>query len=246
MGNERARQKKLAKHKKKRAAASKRSASTNRLARDPGLELGRIAASWPVEGVWVGANWNDTESPALVSGVLVRRGSLGDLAAGVVLVDRTCLGLKSGSVRRISRERLETLLDQIGDMHEGVTSVDLLTLQSIVFHGVDYAQRLGFAPDRDFPMEFMGPRPEALLDTPYANVPKPRYLAGPRDDQAGIVAKLASAVGVGNFDYIASVGSMFEFGDAFDGEAFDGDVIDGDVIDGEAIDDGDDEPDALP
>lgn len=242
MGNERARQKKLAKHKKKRADAKRRTSAIQRGSEASGHEkLARIASSWSVDGAWLSADWDGTEDPALVSAVLVRRGAAGDLVAGIFLVDRTCLGIKSGSVRRVTRETLASVLDQIRDLHGGVVAVDLLTLQSVAFHAVDYARALGFSHDPDFPLEFLGARPEALLDTPFAKLEKPRYIAGPRDDVVGVMAQLNRARGAGNFDYVTDLAALLgpgvDFESAFE-DAFED--ADGEERDGE------DEPAGLP
>ncbi len=217
MGNERARQKKLAKQKRKRADANRRGASTITKQRPDSAALGRAAAAWEFDGAWLSAGWDDTKDPALVTGVLLRRGAAGDLAVGVILVDRTCLGIKSGWVRKMTRDRVHEMLDQVASAHGGVVPVDLLTLQSVAFHAAEYARSLGFTHDPDFPLEFLGPRPEALLDTPFARPAKPLFVAGPNDDAFAIISHLERRMGRGNYDYLAPLGPFGE-GDLDDAE----------------------------
>lgn len=205
MGNERARQKKLAKKKKKRAIASKRTALPGVLAVKDSALIGRRAASWPVEEAWLSKDWRET-TPTLVSGVLLRRGVGGDLALGTVMLDRTCLGIKTGIVRLVPREDFEHVLATLESMHGGVERVDLPTFQSVVFHAAEYARSLGFAGDPDFPLEFLGARPEVLLDTPLARPERPTYIQGPHDNVPHIMRTLAQAVGVGNFGVVTEMG----------------------------------------
>jgi hypothetical protein len=70
-----------------------------------------------------------------------------------------------------------------------------LLAQSIVFHAVDYAAKLGFAPNQDFHEPLVGPRPVELLATPWASSERPLYIPGPDDNVARILHQLESAVG---------------------------------------------------
>ncbi len=95
------------------------------------------------------------------------------------------------------------MVEQVGSAHGGVEPCDLLLAQSILFHAIDYAARLGFTPDRDFPLPLAGARHAALLDTPWARAERPLYMDGPHDDVARIIARLDAAVGEGNYDFIS-------------------------------------------
>lgn len=216
MGNERARQKKLAKKKKKREIANKRTVLPRVQAAKDSTLIGRRAANWEVEEVWLSTDWHQT-TPMLVSGMLIRRGVGGDLAAGVLMLDRACLGIKSGTVRLVTRDEIDRMLRSLESMHGGIERVDLLTLQSVAFHAADYARSLGFAGDPDFPLEFLGPRPAELLDTPLAKPERPTYIEGPYDDIRHIMSTLARSVGVGNFGVTTRMGGGFG-GDLYDDE----------------------------
>ncbi|MBI4951484.1 MAG: hypothetical protein HY908_05590 [Myxococcales bacterium] len=201
MGNERARQKKLAKHKKRRAEVRSLKQAASAPLPDKGAALARRASDWPVTDCYLGRGWDETEVPALVTGVLVRRRPGGVAAVGLILVDRTCLGIKSGFLRVLEDAALQALLDGVAETHGGIERVELPTLQAIAFHALDLAHTLGFAPDRDFPLEFLGPRPAELPLTPFARPDKPHYIAGPDDDSRRILAQLERAVGAGNFHF---------------------------------------------
>jgi hypothetical protein len=98
------------------------------------------------------------------------------------------------------------LLADIGAPHGGMEPCDPLTAQSVVYHAVDYAHRLGFAPDPDFPEVLFGPRPAELIETPWHAAARPIYIQGPQDDIQVIVPQLVAAVGADGFTYIDPVG----------------------------------------
>lgn len=142
--------------------------------------------------------------PPLVTVILTRKTPDGLLIPAVALVDRTCLGVKSGY---IGPPMTELDLDDFCERYaerQGAPMVpcELLVAQSIVFHAIDYAAALGFAPDPDFPAALFGPRPEVLLDTPLAHRARPLWVCGPYDDQRRIIHQLDRAVGPGNYDLV--------------------------------------------
>lgn len=67
----------------------------------------------------------------------------------------------------------------------------------MIFHALDYAASLGFAPHRDFVATLVGTRPETLVDTPLARPERPIFVPGPDDDVARIVGVLTAKVGTG-------------------------------------------------
>jgi hypothetical protein len=79
---------------------------------------------------------------------------------------------------------------------------DPITVQSVVFHAIDYARRLGFEPERDFPAALFGPRPETLESTPWHAVGRPFYIPGPHDNVHAIARQLVAAVGESGFDFV--------------------------------------------
>ncbi|MBN1771640.1 MAG: hypothetical protein JXB32_10280 [Deltaproteobacteria bacterium] len=163
------------------------------------------AASCPVGQCYVSGDWDDTSSPMapLVTVVVPRRLPTGHVLAGVAMVDRTCLGIKNAFFTRpLSPGEYERLiLEKMGGPHDGMVPCDLLTAQSVVYHAIDYAHRLGFEPYADFPEGLFGPRPAELIETPLCNAPKPNYVSGPDDDVPAILARLDHAVGRDNYHF---------------------------------------------
>ena len=197
------RAKKLEKKKKNRERAKKKAAAL--AARKPSglVALARAAANREFGPCFVSAGWDDLAVPALVSVIVTRRLATGELLPSIALIDRTCLGVKNAFVAEptVSRE-FEDLVDEVGFAHDGMVSCELLVLQSIVFHAIDYARSLGFEPHRDFLAEFFGPRPAELLSTPWYAPERPIYISGPHDRVPAISDRLTDAVGAGGFEFV--------------------------------------------
>jgi hypothetical protein len=198
-------QKQREKQKKKREAARK-----DHVARPAFHGLGpqaiiRQAALLPVGPSFISADWEEADpaQPRLVSVLITRKAPGRILVPAIVLVDRTCLGVKNSFVAKPMFEaELPALLGPMGSTHPGgMVPCDWLVAQSVVLHAVDYARSLGFAPHRDFPEPLFEPRPAALLDTPLSRPARPVYVAGPSDVVARVIERLDAAVGRDNYDF---------------------------------------------
>jgi hypothetical protein len=159
------------------------------------------ASRAPFGPCFISAGWDEAATrPPLVTVAVTRRLAEGDLMVGVAIVDRTCLGIKDANTEGpLTDGELEDYVDELRAT-ESLQLCEPEVAQSVVFHAVDYAQRLGFAPHRDFRPEVFGPRPEILLATAFHNVPRPLFVSRPHDNDAAIIAQLQAAVGPGNFD----------------------------------------------
>ena len=205
------RQKKLEKHRKERARL-KKLASRPRDGASSGAALVRTAVRCPMGPAYVSADWKQGDAeegvaPCLVSVLVTRQLPDGRVLGAMALVDRTCLGVKNGCVTRpVTLAGLNTMVAQMGAAHEGgMVPCEPIVAQSVVFHAIDYAARLGFAPHLDFPAELFGPRPSTLVETPFATCAQPYFASGPRDNVAAVMAKLDAAVGYGNYTYLIGV-----------------------------------------
>ena len=175
------------------------------------------AARDPWGPCWLSDRWDDLTSPLLVTAVVTRKLPNGLFLPGIALVDRTCLGVKdSFMVEAMASQDLDAFVARVGEGVGGMVASDQAAVQSVVFHAIDYAQRLGFEPHRDFPEPLFGPRPDELVSTPFHDVPKPLYFSGPDDNVPAIVAQLTRAVGPGNFEYQVAGGAPDEFEDEED------------------------------
>jgi hypothetical protein len=218
-------QKKLQKAKNKRADA-RRKRDARALRHTPEALLAR-AMTAPFGPCWISAALDgeqEDDGPALISVVITRRvGVL--LLPCLVLVDRTCLGVKNTfTTTPLSELEMERMRRDLAGSGDPLRETDLLTAQSVIYHAIDYAKSLGFAPHRDFVPELIGERPSALLDTPLARPERPLYVSGPADNVQQILARLDAAVGPGNYDFI----------DAFES---DDEMLDWDGVDDEGDED---------
>lgn len=206
-------QKRQEKHKKRRELVRRREqdkAAMVALPTNP-TRLIQRASSFPHGPTFISPEWRDQgeEIPALVSIVVTRRAPGGALIPAIALVDRTCLGVKNGFVGRSGNTL--SLMGYLGTMrraHGAMEECDLLVAQSVLFHAIDFAHSLGFAPHHDFPEPLFGPRPEALLDTPYARPSRPIYASGPDDDPIKIIRQLRRAVGTAFSFSLGPIGSL--------------------------------------
>lgn len=187
-------QKQAEKQKKRREAARKQQqARRAALALPVSAEsLARRAASLPHGPTFISTSWRDASEalPELVTVIVTRRAPGGLFIPATAMVDRTCLGIKNAFLGRpVPLADLETYLQQL-ESRQPMEPCELLVAQSVVFHAIDHARSLGFAPHPDFPAALFGPRPEHLLDTPLARPSRPIYVSGPYDDVPEILEKL--------------------------------------------------------
>lgn len=197
---ERRRQKKREKQKKKREAV--KVAQRRRPPPPTGKQLIAEASEAEFGPCWVSSAIWDVSELALVTVVVTRKLPGDVLLPQIVLVDRTCLGIKDAAVMPVSSK--EELWARLGDFSEQdpLEPCEPLFAQSVVFNALDYSERLGFSPHRDFEPKLFGPRPESLMDTPLADAPKPMYAPGPDDDFLRIVNRLQASVGEHGYDIL--------------------------------------------
>lgn len=166
-----------------------------------GLSSAGAAAS-PFGPCWMSRTWRDDAlPPALVSAIITR--NLGrHYVAHMMLIDRTCLGVKSAfTVGPLTPAELARELERVAAAHaDGMEAVEIEDAQSVVFAAVAQAARLGFRPDRDFDARLVGPAPSPLRPTPLSTPKRPFYVPGPEDDREKILATLRRAVGEDGFD----------------------------------------------
>jgi hypothetical protein len=85
-----------------------------------------------------------------------------------------------------------------------------LRAQSIAYQALDYAAKLGFRPNPEFPDKIFGPVPDELEKTPWSAEERPLYVMGLRDDVDGVLATLDASVGAGNYDVVDPMDLEFE------------------------------------
>lgn len=218
-------QRDLLKKEKRKAVASSSSAAA----------MSKLAVNTPFVAAYLSKNYL-TDGDELITAAVSRRIPGFGVVTGAALIDRRCLGVKNGML--FNAERWVQVREAMAENPDiELIEVDLLTAQSVLYHALDYAKSLGFAPHRDFPEGFFAPRPATLLDTPLARPTRPLYVSGPDDRVNAIIAQLTRSVGVGNFDVLAlgdpralslagGIMGMDESDDGDDDDDDDADVVD--------------------
>jgi len=203
--SERRRQKKLERHRVKRAEAKKQAARRRAPVAASLGALVRAGAAAPFGPCWVSSNLHENRSPvpSLVTAVVTRRLPDGRLLSHVALVDRTCLGVKNAFVMAPTNDaETEQRVQSIAEQGDALERCEPLVAQSVVYQALDYARSLGFEPQRDFQASLFGPRPPELLDTPLARPERPYYVAGPDDDATRVLRQLEAVGGPNSFEYV--------------------------------------------
>lgn len=192
-----------------------------------------------ISDLWASLNEDEEDEgegedgvPALVTVVVTRVTAWGSLIPAFLVIDRTCLGVKSaflGAPR--TRAELEGDLAELAETHGLIEECDLIIAQSVVLHAVDYARSLGFEPPPEFPGALFSPRPDMLLDTPFSKPAYPIYIVGPGEPVEHVLETLDRAVGPFNYAFmpgealsldseaLSSRGEALERGAVADGEA---------------------------
>jgi hypothetical protein len=216
-GADRKRQKKLEQTRKKRELLKKQ--ARKRETQYQGANLLRLAQGAPFGPAWISTSIDEPdadESPALIT-VAVTRRVRGLLVAEILIVDRTCLGVKNAFLLPLVTEQdLRVTLADLARAGNMLRECQPLEAQSVVFHALDYARSLGFAPHEDFEVALFEPRPESLSPTPLAKPERPLYISGPDDDVGLILDRLDEHVGRDNYRFIAGVNGLQHLLDAFD------------------------------
>jgi len=163
------------------------------------------ASRHAIRECWISSTWRD---PQQLTQIAVARpmNDRGTVAYMAVLVDRMCLGAKTGYLRTGSAVDFELHLDHMREPCP-MQRCDPALAAKIVQVGLDYAHALGFAPvseaaeaiallddvdpeDCDEPIKVGGPEG------------KPFYVAGPHDDVVRIITRLRNRLGPDGFNYL--------------------------------------------
>ena len=148
--------------------------------------------------------------------VILRYKSGGRVEAGVFLLDVYCLGVKNAFFNQLYEGELPEFLEGMfqgtrPDEHSGAWG------RKLVEGAAAYAQRLGFAPHRDYKK---GARVMGGIDSKdctdtfvYGCNGKPLFIAGPNDGQSKcdlIMKTLERKLGPKAFDYVMPIPLGFE------------------------------------
>jgi hypothetical protein len=189
----------------KKAAKRKEKTSTLRAASlTPSFKQ---SGSWPLHECLISKEWDE---PMTIATVLISRKSPNGehVAAAYFLVDLACLGVKDAQSKVYSsvndyRGNFMRKLEDVQDFEP----IDMDLAGKILWTAIDYAEKLGFKPHKDFELasKIIG-----VIDPTASSVPipvgdgkgKPFFIQGPRDDFAKVLATLNKSVGEGNYYFM--------------------------------------------
>lgn len=172
------------------------------------------ARSLPVYECWVNTGWEEAQ---IVTLIVARQHSNGNITAGLYLVDLGCLGIKDTFWYfnvPISEYRKE--LERLTEMNEGIEKIDYVLAHNIVFAGIEFAEEYDFKPHRDFTSVTRYILAEDNEDIPVIEIDcgmegLPFYMRGPNDSAAKasqIIAQLERVAGHGNYHLITEAGEI--------------------------------------
>jgi hypothetical protein len=175
------------------------------------------AREYPILGCWVMAGW---KKEGITPVIVVRQQEPGKVIFAVCMVDLFCLGVKNAYANadfpqaKFMRELPHMCIDA-----PEPCSIELA--HEIIYGGLEYAERYGFQPHRDFTAQWC----DQVLDPPemhartnhvkFGQKGKPFFISGPDDDDhkiKSVLDTLMRTAGEGNFDFVAG----FDPTDLFD------------------------------
>ena len=170
----------------------------------------------------------------LVSVLIVRKMPSGNFIVGSYLLDIFCLGLKNTDFRfNIDALDCEIYINMHAIALKNLKPARYVEAHNYIFGAVEYAESLGFKPDKDFALTqyILEEDNDAieLIEYEFGRNGRPLYIPGVNDDKNKIAATLKRTVGVGNYDVMlldGDYGDDFEDEDDFDDEDFDFDEED--------------------
>ena len=198
--------------------AKKKQISKPQVQLSPANYIKQAARKVPVYECLINEGW---EEGGMAQIFIARKKQHGNIILGVYIVDTFCLGLKNTMFQHnMSEIEYELHKREISRN----TNMDWKKLPSntcfnIIYGAIEYAEDLGFMPNKDFSTtEYILDDVESLEfeDIEFGRDGKPYYFAGPYDDTSRVIAKLKKAVGEGNFEVIMPMGGFSETPDDFD------------------------------
>ena len=160
------------------------------------------SAKLPYHECLINEEW---EESGMASIFISKKMPSGKYIIGLYMVDIFCLGLKNTYYQfGLDYFQYKELLEKMYPDNNNILC-DITKAHNIIFGAIDFAEELGFKPEKDFRIT------EYLLDTSlidegiddieFGRDGKPYYVAGPYDDTRRIINILRTHIGEGNFDF---------------------------------------------
>ena len=186
----------------------------------------RKARQFPIFDCQISADWQG--DMGLVQIMIAREQPDGNIAFGVYLIDKFCLGLKNTYAdANVSIAEYRAEVRSVAQQTPLIPCSPELAHQ-FVYQAIDYAAQFKFKPHKDFRWSKLVLTPRGELeeseDIEFGKDGKPLYISGPHDNVEVIKAKLDEHAGPGNYDYLVHIG------DPLGDDEFPFDVIEGEVV----------------
>lgn len=159
----------------------------------------------------------------LASIVVVRKMGGDKVAFGSYMVDIFCLGVKDTMYHIMTEDEKDDFLE---DLPMNMTDCDFMRAQNIIYGALEYAEDLGFQPQKDFEVsKYLLDDVESIeyIEMEFGKNGKPLYVAGPFDNVGKITATLRKSVGEGNFEIVQELDDFDDeeedYDDRFDFES---------------------------
>lgn len=187
-----------------KSKSRRKKAAPKPIKRKPENLVRKMARTMSLGTCFINSDWQET---GLATIVVSRKMGSGKLLVGTYVADIFCLGIKDSFFRIIETilfedDFLEPFKNQMGlDMVEE----DANLIFNIIYGAVEYAEDLGFAPQKDFKLtEYILPPVDAIeyVDVEFGKDGKPFFVVGPNDNIAAIIEGLDKAVGEGSYGFI--------------------------------------------
>jgi len=152
---------------------------------------------------------NDLKDEGLGEVVIARRSASGEIALGLFLIDRYCMGVKDCFGRLVSGADYSKFKEDMRNRGRNLNKIDAASARRIVEDAVAYADSLGIKPHADFRAARMilGDIDPAAARTilEMGKDGKPLFISGPFQSPAEcqlIISKLTAKCGVDGFHFM--------------------------------------------
>ncbi|GHT52330.1 hypothetical protein AGMMS49982_12260 [Bacteroidia bacterium] len=200
---------------------SKKITTTQSQALSPENYIRKKSRNLPIYNCWVNTEWKEA---GLGQVVVARQHTNGNVTYCTYLSDLKCLGIKETVYEfNIPPEKLEKHLTAFSDV--GFVPISYGLAHNIVYAALEYAEKYGFQPHKDFTQTTRFLLEEDTDDIPLIDIPcggkdgKPLYVNTGRENPARekqIFAQLEKTAGSGNYNYLIGVGNHDNFEDDFE------------------------------
>ena len=240
--NEQQRQRKLAKKKAKEREDRKAMIQRQQHLSSMAGQMAE-AAKGEIDGCYIASACHN--GTGIGSVLIIRRSPSGQRTFAMFLVDAFCLGVKDALGKACSATQMADILDDLR-LRDPIEAVDPGVARGYVEAAIEFAQAIGFAPHSDYRKVAPIWGDIEAIDVPekyaFGRNGKPAYIPGPYDDHARqmlIINTLTKKIGVKNFDFVVSSGSLEDldnFPESLEEPEHDIRTVDGTVI--QRIDEG--------